>query len=660
MANIGVSPLGLTLNTTPGKSPTVGSYQKGVKMKNSKGEVISDNKSYVSLFRNNSFAVNAIATDDSGMVSSTYDTLHNDEIYNTSIISILTETSKQQSTALSAADFAYLKNLGVFPNNRLMVARRFPAPIGNDLTSIRDTTPLSTLISWVPDGDNFIDMSFGEVWEDNTEGNFESVLNDIGKGVLGGDNKGEVLGTEFYKGFNSIPLAGFMEALQYKVLERMGLTDPQNAKFLPGGNPNLIRKSVTRRLVKDGRADSGLKCTFSIKMTVEYELKFIDGVDPTLAYFDIITNILSFATSNSVFQFNDNFANKNNKLLQKFVSGDVTSLLKGLSEFAGNLISAITELVDSTIKKLSTIFKEPEKKPEAESSGVDALRKGAEKILNGVLGGFIKGSVGKFINKFRVRILAIINALTGTPSAPWHITIGNPKRPIFSSGDMYMDEIVKLELGPILQFNDLPSSIKCTFTLKNARPLGAQEIYDRFNNGQGRTYKRLNISVDDFESRTIAGTQSTDDITLDDTEHKRDQFGKSKETDGGKGAKDAQERTGQSGPVVEIRSTLPDNTGTNVPSITITPPELLDEEDIPEVPLISVEYTYNATLIGNDLFRVTVGNNFKRPTIEFIYTISEAFDTNSAIILAKNIMDSTGTYNNGIKYPKTGTKINPN
>jgi hypothetical protein len=55
--------------------------------------------------------------------------------------------------------------------------------------------------------------------------------------------------------------------------------------------------------------------------------------------------------------------------------------------------------------------------------------------------------------------------MTGTPSTPWHITIGNPKRPIFSSGDMYIQDDVKVDLGPILQFNDLPSSIKCELHL---------------------------------------------------------------------------------------------------------------------------------------------------------------------------------------------------
>jgi hypothetical protein len=216
-------------------------------------------------------------------------------------------------------------------------------------------------------------VKFGKI---TVKCDFKTVLNDIGKGVLGGDNQGGKLGDEFYKGFNAIPLAGFMESLQYSVLEKMGLTSKDNTELLPGGNPNLIRKSMMRRLVKDGSTGSGLKCKFTIKMTVEYELKFIDGVDPTLTYFDIISNILSFASSNSTFQFNGNFANKNNKLLQNFISGDNSKLLSGIAEFATKLVEAITSVANKFLGLLGEIFKPVEK----EEEGANAQKTFGEKI----------------------------------------------------------------------------------------------------------------------------------------------------------------------------------------------------------------------------------------------------------------------------------------
>ena len=56
---------------------------------------------------------------------------------------------------------------------------------------------------------------------------------------------------------------------------------------------------------------------------------------------------------------------------------------------------------------------------------------------------------------------------------------------MFCSGDMYTDD-VKLQLGPTLAFNDLPTSIKVDFTLKPGRPRGLQEIMAKFNTGNLR------------------------------------------------------------------------------------------------------------------------------------------------------------------------------
>lgn len=630
MGYIGSSPLGLTLNSSPNRAvETVGKYEKK--------RISGDPQLYQSLFKNNGFTINSRGVNsENGSVSSTDNVLHSDDIYDTSIISILNELKKQKSTELIAADFAYLKNLGVYPNNRLMIARRFPGPIGNDLTSYRNSTPLSTLISWVPDGENFISFSFGEKWED-AEASFKNVLNDIGKGTMVSKDQSTKIGDFANSGISSIPLPGFMETLQYRVLTNMGLTDGRNSELLPGGNPNLIRTAKVRKTLGNEKEGSGLNCKFSIKMTVEYELKFINGVDPTIAYFDIISNILSFATSDSIFQFSAKFADKTKGFLSNFTSGDVKKVLLGIGEFAKALGSAILSVVEDFTKKLDEIF-----------SPKDELdRKGLTDKIFESLKEFAKATVSGFVKKFRVRILGIINALTGSPSTPWHITIGNPKRPLFSSGDMYMESDVKLELGPILQFNDLPSSIKCEFTLTNARPLGAQEIYERFNNGEGRTYKRLNIELNESDSKVVSdiiGTQSSTTFLSNQNVFERSTPQTAEE------ARIARDREGFSGPIFEPYNQINSST-------IISPPSTLPEEGDVEPPLIiTTQYTYNATLIGNNLIRVVVNNNIFQPPIEFNWSLAEAPDTSTAILLTENIMNSSGTYNNGFQYPKSGTK----
>ena len=127
-------------------------------------------------------------------------------------------------------------------------------------------------------------------------------------------------------------------------------------------------------------------------------------------------------------------------------------------------------------------------------------------------------AVKGIVKKYEVRILGVVNLLTGNPSGPWHVTIGNPKRPVFTSGDMVVKS-VSISLGETLSFNDLPSKITAEFTLENARPLGLSEIMSRFMQGQGRTYISgpsswsETSSGQDFNVSVVTGTVSTQTST---------------------------------------------------------------------------------------------------------------------------------------------------
>ena len=104
-------------------------------------------------------------------------TLHNNDIYDTSILNIVEKLSKTKSAALRASDFAYLKHIGVFPNNRLIICRRFSGPCGDDVFRI-GTAPVAVLIGFREPGTDFLDITFGEEWTD-AEGGFESIVNGI-------------------------------------------------------------------------------------------------------------------------------------------------------------------------------------------------------------------------------------------------------------------------------------------------------------------------------------------------------------------------------------------------------------------------------------------------------------------------------------------------
>ena len=417
-------------------------------------------------------------------------TLHNNDIYDTSILNIVDKTSNS-AAQLRPSDFAYLKNVGLYPNNRLMIARRFAGPAPDDIYGFKGK-PISALITWKPPGDDFLDMTFGEEWED-AKADFTQVLNNIGEDLM----KVSPLGGAGGGGFGVIPLPGWSEALTQELLVALGVLDPSvTNQRLQVGNPNLIKMAKRRKTVPYGEAGSGLACKISIKMTCEYEQKFISGIDPTIAYMDILSNIARFGTSPHVdYGLSKSFAAKMItwvKNPKKLVSDVVTALSSAIKKAAAIVEKALDKLISEAPEEAPD-----DGGPDEEAEGptakeqATAFKDKAMKFLN-MLIGKIGNALAKTVQKYEEEVKGIANALTLSPSTPWHITVGNPLRPVFSSGDMYTAD-VNLILGPNLAFNDLPSSIKAEFTLTNARPWGLNEILGKFNSGHLRV---VNVVAD--------------------------------------------------------------------------------------------------------------------------------------------------------------------
>jgi len=429
-------------------------------------------------------------------------TLHNNDVYDTSILNIVEKTSGS-AAALRPSDFAYLKNLGVYPNNRLIVCRRFGGPQIDNIFGIK-SNPIVVLISWRPPGEDFLDISFGEQWE-AAQADFTDIVNGIGQDIL----KMSPLGGAGGEMFSAIPLPGWSETLTRIVLAKIGVYEKNaGGDRLPAGNPNLIKEAKRRKTVAQGEAGSGLDCKVSIKVTVEYEQKFISGIDPTIVYMDILQNALRFGTSPS-----DNYG------LRGEFGTDIIAAVKNPKLLLKKVVSALKEAIEDVKKTVMGFFKEftdeadaAEKEaykakwqadngqepadPEVEDPAVaqkelDEKIKAAKDAREGsdLFTKFfetIGSALSKTINKYEEAVKGVVYALTGMASTPWHVTIGNPLRPIFCSGDMYTTT-VQLTMGSTLAFNDLPANIKIDFTLENARPWGLQEIMAKFNTGNVRS-----------------------------------------------------------------------------------------------------------------------------------------------------------------------------
>lgn len=408
-----------------------------------------------------------------------------DSVYDVRTQAII-DWMKTQSVSmrLFEKDFAYLRFLGVYPNNRLIVCRKFGSGVDNDLSKV-NIKPVSTLLTWRAPGEDFFKISFGEKWKE-AEASFTKILNEIGDEFKMG-SKGESfnLGEKLEGGLGGVPLPGFTEIFQRKIMFELGLIDKAGRDIIPAGAPNLIKSAMRRETIDPDDSGSGLDCKISIPVKIEYEQKFIGGLDPTKAFYDILGNIAHFGTQEGVFYLNgagdkaSKFKTWMDKLRDRPVDAMIELLqhaIDGLKELASN----IAKVLGFGDKPATTNNKDGNKEPSGPSQ-LDVTN-----FITGLLNE-IASLVTGIVRKYEVRIKGVVDALTGAPSGPWHVTIGNPKRPLFSSGDMITKD-VSVTFGETLAFNDLPSRITVEFTLENARPLGLGEIMSRFMQGQGRTY----------------------------------------------------------------------------------------------------------------------------------------------------------------------------
>jgi hypothetical protein len=447
---------------------------------------------------------------------------HTDEIYDVSTANLITRLNEYPSMRLKWGDFAYCRDYGVYPNNRLIICRRFSAPVSDDLTfngsnSGEHVRPISTLISWFKDDENPLDFDFGEKWEP-ADGSFKNLLNELGKdmGMKGQFQLGDIL----FDAAGAVPLPGITEGLQRTILGALGFIDKDTVSIIPSGTPNLIKESMRRALIKEDSTGSTLTGAFSVTVKCAWEQKFISNVDPTLVYFDILQTILTFGGSEAVFYVGkkSSLGKLDAKLKQYLKPGGAAQIVKdilqafqtALSKVKEKLQKFVADAIDSSSSESGKSFYQ-----RVNGEPPDPKIQKEKEEAQGAISKIIDSFVHTVIKKYRVQALGIVTTLTGLPSTPWHVTIGNPLRPIFCSGDMYT-ESVKVTLGPQLAYNDLPSYIEASFTLKSARNNGIDEIMTKLTCGAVRITKE----APSFWNKNTAAAYSDDPNNNDENANK--------------------------------------------------------------------------------------------------------------------------------------------
>ena len=115
-------------------------------------------------------------------------------------------------------------------------------------------------------------------------------------------------------------------------------------------------------------------------------------------------------------------------------------------------------------------------------------------MLNSIGGMLLAGK----LNELGRPQKAMYNSLLSpAPIGFWHVTIGNPKRPIMSIGNMIITNVLIEHNGP-LGLDDFPTGLKVTVELDRGKPRDLRDIEKLYMQGTDRIYSSMGDKVFDM------------------------------------------------------------------------------------------------------------------------------------------------------------------
>lgn len=416
-------------------------------------------------------------------------------------------------------DFMFCRDLGKIPNNHLLTLRKFTRPVGDNINTRlpKSDTPynfnqsmdVGRLVTWFGNGDNKLEdiIKYNYVAtfkqfdskvdvvesheDDESTGVIGKIVNTINprynqamsQGRTGAHNFISQLGGRYL----STSYANFGRGGQYDRHDIFGMYDHHKI-YEP-------KNTIQSTHVYEG------KLTFSQEFTIKfsYKLRAYDNINPRAAFLDLIGNILAVTYRSGTFwggsrMFRGAPPNKvgtakvNAFLDRTFdtLGGIGNNLLSGNLDIGGTLGSiwgAVKQIASdafNTAKSLALGNTSTKGKSPLQVIGAIVKHTG---LWSGVQG-MIKNGLG------RPAVYALDSLLTGDNVGLWHLTIGNPRNPIMSIGNLIIDKSEITQSGP-LGLDDFPTDLMVSVSLKHGRPRDSAEIQKMYTKGSGPIYTPL-------------------------------------------------------------------------------------------------------------------------------------------------------------------------
>lgn len=389
------------------------------------------------------------------------------------------------------SDFMYCKHLGKMPNNYMVTLRRFPLPVddyigargekGDDRIKqvARNAACIGCMVTWMGVSGN--DLSGLLKYSFNMPFKFETA--EMQDKQADADTNNTLLNgifSTFDKTYQQQYMAGYAGEAANGFFDHLGIKDMGNPPYKNQAgfmDKNKVYGPVDSIQGTYRRDEGGLSFEHKISLVFEYELRSYNGINPKQAMLDLISNILNVTYTTGSF-WGGGF---------KGFAAHQSNIFANLNIFKAK--GGFTDFVDAFSQDLSNFGQSLKSEF---SSG--SIKETIKQLLNGIGGMLIAGK----LNKLGRPQKAMYNSLLSpAPIGFWHVTIGNPKRPIMSIGNMVITNVSIEHNGP-LGLDDFPTGLKVTVELDRGKPRDLRDIEKLYMQGTDRIYSSMSDKVFDM------------------------------------------------------------------------------------------------------------------------------------------------------------------
>lgn len=444
------------------------------------------------------------------------------------------------------SDFLFCKNIGKVSNNHMITLRRFAHPVGDNIFRFsgkgylnekmpgyhghQENGSIGTLVTWFGTDDNkledILSYSVQSSWVE-----FNSKIDEIdtsdednsANGIIG------MFANSFNPAYNSLVARGMAgsNSLWTKTGSAMfgatiGKIPGLGAKDASGGtgtNANSMNKWKLMYMSADKnkiytpqntiqathKYEGKLTLQHEFTLNFSYRLRALDVMNPKAVMLDLIGNILEVTYNRGHFwggsrrfigpprntsgiakanAFIDRQWEKLEGFIQGFANGTIEwqGILASLSDVVSQAVNAVKDMVSGGVEGMKKKLKE----------GLTSFKDGAQKLAGKFIStGASRAILGQLKNSLgRPSVYVMDSLLDGAPVGLWHVTIGNPKNPIAAFGNLIMTTAKITHSGP-LGFDDFPTELKVSCTLKHGRSRDLSEVARMYTKGSSAFYNAL-------------------------------------------------------------------------------------------------------------------------------------------------------------------------